>query len=354
MVALTERNSPVRLGAAVGVGIFIGVSPFIGLHLIICIVVATLLRLNRAVTYLAANISIPIFAPFLIFTSVQLGAIAHTGHPLPFRWQAYRELDHWQFFDMWLLGASILGVILGLPAALLTTFFARKLQKTDSWVANPINEAMNKTAESYRTMGRFTYGYVRGKFQHDPAYKQLAQRLPVKTPVIDIGCGRGQTLLLLQQLQPNLTGVGIDWDSKKIAMCQQLGKANLRWQQGDIRTCPYPNGGTILMLDVLHYNEYKTQDAMLHRAIAALEDGGTLVIRDIDSQAGWRAKVNMWQERLGNFFGVNRGATFCFRPIQEVVELLRSHHFQVEVINSYGELPLANVLVIGTKIESKN
>ena len=63
----TEQNSPAQLGAAVAMGIIIGTTPFYGFHLGICIVIATLLRLNRALTYLAANISLPWVIPFLLF-----------------------------------------------------------------------------------------------------------------------------------------------------------------------------------------------------------------------------------------------------------------------------------------------
>ena len=59
----TEGGGRRREAAAIGVGVFIGCSPFYGFHLILCIAVSTLFRLNRLKTYLAANISIPLVAP---------------------------------------------------------------------------------------------------------------------------------------------------------------------------------------------------------------------------------------------------------------------------------------------------
>src|SRR5436190_8428665 len=78
MRLLRERTSPSRLAWAVGVGVLIGTTPFYGLHLGITIVVATMLGLNRAVTYLAANVSLPFIAPFLAFGSIQIGTVLLT------------------------------------------------------------------------------------------------------------------------------------------------------------------------------------------------------------------------------------------------------------------------------------
>ena len=43
----TEGAGPVRESAAVAVGVFIGCLPFLGLHLVMCLAVGWLFRLNR-------------------------------------------------------------------------------------------------------------------------------------------------------------------------------------------------------------------------------------------------------------------------------------------------------------------
>ena len=63
----SERTTPARTGIAVGLGVLIGTTPFFGFHLAICLTLATVLGLNRVITYLAANISVPWVAPLLIF-----------------------------------------------------------------------------------------------------------------------------------------------------------------------------------------------------------------------------------------------------------------------------------------------
>lgn len=61
------------MGFAVGLGLFVGLLPLYGLHLGICIALAWALGLNRLTLYLAANISNPILAPFLVAAGIAVG-----------------------------------------------------------------------------------------------------------------------------------------------------------------------------------------------------------------------------------------------------------------------------------------
>lgn len=71
--ALRAHITPRQIGEAVGVGLFIGCLPAYGLHLPICYAAARVLKLNHAVTYMAANVSNPLFAPFLIALQTAAG-----------------------------------------------------------------------------------------------------------------------------------------------------------------------------------------------------------------------------------------------------------------------------------------
>ena len=69
----SEGDTAARRGAAVALGTFIGCLPLYGAHLLLCTVTARLLRLNRLLTYLAAQISNPLTAPLLLALSYGLG-----------------------------------------------------------------------------------------------------------------------------------------------------------------------------------------------------------------------------------------------------------------------------------------
>ncbi len=342
-----ERATPARLGWAVGLGVLIGTTPFYGLHLGITLVVATALRLNRAITYLAANVSLPMIAPFLAFASIQIGTVLLTGKALPLSVAALRELGPWTFGGAWLLGSLVLGTALGIPAGLATYAFARAYRRRHPLPLDPTAERFREIAARYLPHGRFDGRYVHGKLAYDPVHRQLAAAGPLPSPVLDVGCGRGQTLLLLALDRPGVTGVGLDWDDRKLAVARRAaaGIAGVRFERQDVRDAPYPSAATILLIDVLHYNPVEVQDRMLARAARALTAGGVLYVREIDAAAGWRARVNRWQERIGCAGGLNRGGTLAFRPIAEIRAVLLAEGLVVTTVPSAGGVPLSNVLL---------
>lgn len=72
-VCLDDR--PWRIALALAVGVFISCTPFYGLQTILSILVATILRLNRAVTVAGAWLNLPWFAPFVYAGALKLGGV---------------------------------------------------------------------------------------------------------------------------------------------------------------------------------------------------------------------------------------------------------------------------------------
>jgi uncharacterized protein (DUF2062 family)/SAM-dependent methyltransferase len=353
---LAERSSPARLGWAVALGVMIGTTPLYGLHLVMAVVTATLLRLNRAVTYLAANIPVPIVQPVLAVGSIQLGTFAFTGEFLPLSTEAVRGLDPWSFGAHWLLGSLMLGALLGAPLGLTTFVVTTAYRRRHPLPPDPIGERIDAVAARYRPQGPFVRRYVRGKLELDPVTRQLAARAPFPPPLVDLGCGRGQTVILLALLQPGLPQLALDWDERKLASARQAvaGLDGIRVEAVDVRDAPVPRAGTILLIDVLHYNPPAVQDRMLRRAAAALVPGGVLYVREADADASWRMYVTHWQERIGGWLRMNRGATLCFRPARELMEILRAAGLQVSVVPSREGLPFSNVLIEARRLRSGN
>ena len=60
-----HAQSPAELAGAVGLGLFFGIAPIWGFQMIVAAAVAHRLRLNKAITLLASNISIPPLMPFV-------------------------------------------------------------------------------------------------------------------------------------------------------------------------------------------------------------------------------------------------------------------------------------------------
>jgi SAM-dependent methyltransferase len=342
-----ERSTPARLGWAVALGVLIGTTPFYGFHLAICLLAATALRLNRAITYLAANISLPWVTPLLIFGSVQLGSLLLAGHWLPMSLDFFKTVDPWQFALTWLLGSLALGTLLGAPLGLVTFLVMRGYRRTHPLPRDPVAEAMERATARFRDQGSFVFRYVRGKFEYDPVYRFIADRSPLPEPIVDVGCGRGQTLVLLAEMQPGVRGTGIDWDESKLALARQAaaGMGGLRFKSGDIRSVTVDGAGTLLLIDVLHYQTVAAQDEMLRQAARSLLPDGVLYIRDVDARGGLRARISRWHEQIGRLIRFNRGATLCFRPAAQLVDVLASEGLVSTVSPASALLPFSNVII---------
>lgn len=73
-----------KLAVEVGFGFFMGIVPIWGYQMIVAVFLSHLLRLNKVVVLLAANISIPPIMPFIIYGSYLLGGyfVNTNGSPL--------------------------------------------------------------------------------------------------------------------------------------------------------------------------------------------------------------------------------------------------------------------------------
>jgi uncharacterized protein len=110
LVALLPHDeSPWRVALALAVGVFISFTPFWGFQTILAFVVASLGRLNRAVTVAGTWLNLPWFAPFIYAGAVKLGAWL-----LP-------DLSGFAGVSAWLLLGT---TALGFAAALLTWIIA--------------------------------------------------------------------------------------------------------------------------------------------------------------------------------------------------------------------------------------
>ena len=78
-----EHTEPARMAAAVFVGINLGAWPIYGIQTVLCLLMAWVLGLNKLTVILAANISNPLIAPFLVAGGIVLGEWIRFGtlHP---------------------------------------------------------------------------------------------------------------------------------------------------------------------------------------------------------------------------------------------------------------------------------
>jgi uncharacterized protein len=67
-------DPPWRIAAALALGVFISCTPLYGVQTLLALLLATLLRLNKAATVLGTWLNLPWFAPFVYGAALKIGA----------------------------------------------------------------------------------------------------------------------------------------------------------------------------------------------------------------------------------------------------------------------------------------
>lgn len=120
-----ENSSPFWLAVAVWLGIFLGALPLIACHTIVIIYVAFRFHLNKIVAVAASQFCMPPVVPVLC---IEVGYYMRTGQLLlDLSWEIWLLEIHHRLWD-WLLGALVVGPVLGLIGAIFVYLIARKFE----------------------------------------------------------------------------------------------------------------------------------------------------------------------------------------------------------------------------------
>lgn len=119
-----HTQTPGRLAAAVGLGLFCGIAPIWGFQIVAAAALAHKLRLNKAVAVTASNISFPLAAPFILAAGLVLGHYLHTGLLIELAPKdAARQIP--VYIGEWFVGSVLLAVLVGALGMLITFLVAR-------------------------------------------------------------------------------------------------------------------------------------------------------------------------------------------------------------------------------------
>ncbi len=314
-----------RAAASVAVGLFVGALPLYGLHLPLVLLVCIPARLDVVTAYLAANVSNPLFAPFLVFAEVQLGAFALSGKWAGFDLERARNLDVADVGGYLAVGSALLATTLASLGAAITL----RVLPQRSGEAEQLERAIARAVARYSSAHRRDRIYARLKLNSDPATSVLAELGEAGT-VLDAGCGRGQFGILLSELGTADRVIARDWDERRLAVARRAGSERDDFELADLLDSEWPAADTILLLDVLHYLPVAEQDAVLRRAASALRPGGRILIRQLETR---RRFAKLW-ERLCVRLGVYRASGLFPRKLEQVVGVLSGQSLDVRVLES--------------------
>jgi len=118
----------------------------------------------------------------------------------------------------------------------------------------------------------------------------------------------------------------------------------------DMRSAPFAEADTVVILDVLHYVSEPEQDSVLARVRAALPTGGRLVLRIGDASARAGFAISRWVDRLVTFVRGHGIAPLAGRTLASWRERLEELGFAVASEPMHARTPFANVLIVATAV----
>jgi glycosyltransferase involved in cell wall biosynthesis len=115
---------------SVAFGVFMGIVPIWGFQLVVAIFLAILLKLNKALVIIAANISIPPMIPFIIFASYKAGAFWMGHNAMRIDFSKSISLDSVKKnLQQYIYGSITLAILAGFFFGLLTFILLKLFNK---------------------------------------------------------------------------------------------------------------------------------------------------------------------------------------------------------------------------------
>lgn len=356
----TEGDTPIRQAAAIGLGLLIGSTPFVGFHLLLTIGLGKLFRLNRFKTYLAANISNPLVAPFLYASEIQIGSYLRTGHVYSAALVDQIRLQGLAI-DV-LIGAAVVGPALGLAGFALTYLAVNRPGEDPA-----LSRLIDRAAELFLPLGITPWEFARSKLRMDPVYLQVLRdgRLPREGRLLDLGCGQGLMLSLISAAQSAKTRADwpIGWPPPpaalalhgielrpRVARRAQVALAGIADVQVlDLLTAGVPGCDVVLIFDVLHLLPHDAQERLLRDVYRALTPGGLLAVREADAGGGWRFRMVRVGNRINAILQGRGRRRFEFDRAEGWRVRLQAIGFTIEATEDSATAALGNFLVYARK-----
>jgi uncharacterized protein (DUF2062 family) len=124
-----HAHDPGRLSLAVGLGLFFGIAPIWGFQLVAALALAHRWRLNKAITAVASNISIPPVMPFILYGGLMLGHRMFTDETLHLRPSKMTLTRALEYGGQWFAGSVVLAFLVAALGMAVTYGVARWVKR---------------------------------------------------------------------------------------------------------------------------------------------------------------------------------------------------------------------------------
>jgi len=133
---MLHNENPIKISAGIGFGVFMGVAPIWGFQMIVAVMIAHFLKLNKIIVLAFSNISLPPLIPLIIYLSYAVGGLV-MDNPMEFTTETmyylkdqimqgefYNTLNEFGYSILqYIIGSITLGLILGFIFFILSYLF---------------------------------------------------------------------------------------------------------------------------------------------------------------------------------------------------------------------------------------
>jgi len=223
----------------------------------------------------------------------------------------------------------------------------------------------------YRPAGRFAWHFAQGKLKGDPAFRTILAQglLAEREDLLDLGAGQALLAAWLLAARtayaseragdwppgwpapPQLRSyTGIEINAQEVRRARRAfahdSGAAVRIVHADIREADYGTPDAVVLLDVLHYSDFRTQEAVLRRVRAALAADGVLVLRIGDAAGGFGCALSKAVDRTVALARRGRWLRLHCRSLRQWQQLLATLGFATRAVPMPEATAFSNVLLL--------
>ena len=116
---------------SIALGVFVGLTPLWGFHTVVILFLASVLKLNKLLSYMGTHVSFPLFIPFIIFLSMVVGG-PFVGEQAQFTYETL-DLEYAKSHLLqYVIGSSILAASSSLVIGFSTYFILENFKPSRS------------------------------------------------------------------------------------------------------------------------------------------------------------------------------------------------------------------------------